>query len=222
VKVFASSRGITRDELTPEDKSQVVSSLKASTLANVEGSRAVFLLAAIRYIEAEQPRIATRDVTVTDVVTLLREVPRGLERWTWENNAKTSTTEPRKWHIDHEYHVQTLVWFLISTCFPDARYEENKSAVGSVHPRLDITIPSLKLVIEVKFWRKSVKSEKMIRELAEDASLYFTAVCPYTMLLPFIWDDAARTEEHPLLISGLKEINPIVDAVVIARPAKMS
>jgi hypothetical protein len=110
----------------------------------------------------------------------------------------------------------------LAPLFPDAKYEENKSAVGSVHPRLDIVLPSLRLIIEAKFWRKKDKSEKIIRELAEDASLYLTAGATYNRILPFIWDDAARTEEHALLASGLKEIDGIVDAVIIPRPARMS
>ena len=161
-------------------------------------------------------------MTVSQVVNVLRAIPSGLQRWTWEDKGKTAKSEPRKWYVDHEYHVQNLVWFLLSPLFPDARYEESKSAVGSVHPRLDIVLPSLRLIIEVKFWRKSVKSEEMVRELAEDAALYLTPDAPYDVIVPLIWDEGARTEEHAALISGLKAMKGIIDAVVVSRPALMS
>ena len=123
--------------------------------------------------------------------------------------------------MDNEYHVQNLAWFLLGSIFPDAKYEEYKSAVATVHPRLDIVLPSLRLIVEVKFWRKAVKSEEMVRELAEDAALYLTPDAPYDSILPLIWDEGARTEEHSALVSGLKRIKGISDVVVVPRPARM-
>lgn len=222
VRIVGFLKGLIPDEPSSEEKTRAVEKLKASVLSDVESSDAVFRLAALRYIEEGMPRAPIHGASVADVVALLQALPAGLQRWTWEDAPKTSASDARKWHIDHEYHVQNLVWLLLAPLFPDAKYEESKSAVGSVHPRLDIVLPSLRLIIEAKFWRKKDKAEKMIRELAEDASLYLTAGATYNRILPFIWDEAARTEEYALLASGLKEIDGIVDAVIIPRPARMS
>jgi hypothetical protein len=222
VKIVGFLKGLISDEPSQEEKSRVLDGLRASVLSDIESSDAVFRLAALLYIEDGMPRASISGASVAEVAALLRALPAGLQRWTWEDFPKTSASDARKWHIDHEYHVQNLLWLLLAPLFPDAKYEENIGAVGSVHPRLDIVIPSLRLIVEAKFWRKKDKSEKMIRELAEDASLYLTSGSTYDKLLPFIWDEAARTEEHALLVSGLKEIDGIVDAVIIPRPARMS
>jgi hypothetical protein len=145
----------------------------------------------------------------------------GLTRWTWEGHAKTSTGTPRKWHIDNEYHLQNLLWCLLRPIFPDAKEEEYKSSVGQVHPRLDIVIPSLRLIIEAKFWRLKDSSKNMIREIAEDSGLYLTHGDPYDAILPVIWDEGRRTEEHSALKAGLAAIEGVVHSVVIAKPGLM-
>jgi hypothetical protein len=77
------------------------------------------------------------------------------------------------------------------------------------------------ICIEAKFWRASVKAQRMIEEVAADSSIYFVAGSPYTALIPFIWDNARRTEEHESLISGLMQLPRVTDAVVVARPGLM-
>lgn len=221
ILVLAHSKHLTSDDLSQEGTSRVISELRATKLPELDDSQAAIMLAALRHIEERLPTISPKAADIQDVVALLSALPRGLQRWTWEDSPKTATSQARKWHIDHEYHVQNLVWLLLSPIFPDAKYEENTNAVGTVHPRLDIVLPSLRLIVEIKFWRKKDKQEKIIRELAEDASLYFTAGSQYNALVPFIWDEAARTEEHSQLVSALKSIDPIVDVVVVSRPAKM-
>jgi len=222
VRLIAFSKGLVVSGLDAESVQRIIERLRATQLSLVSDAEAPIRLAALRQVESDSPRISVNHATVADVVSVLRAIPSGFQRWTWEDKGRTAKSEPRKWYVDNEYHVQNLAWFLLSPLFPDARYEENKSAVGSVHPRLDIVLPSLRLIIEVKFWRKAVKSEEMVRELAEDVGLYLTPDAPYDIILPLIWDEGARTEEHGALISGLKAMKGIIDAVFVSRPALMS
>jgi hypothetical protein len=144
-----------------------------------------------------------------------------LNQWTWEDKSRTRTGESRKWHVDHEYHVQNLLWFLLAPLLPDLVPENYTPPVGPYQPRADLCIPCLRLIIEVKFWREGVKAQKMIEEIASDSSIYFVAGSPYQSLVPFIWDNARRTEEHESLTNGLKQLPHVVDAVVVARPGLM-
>lgn len=221
VRLVAFSKGLVASGLDTEETEQVIERLKATELSLIADQEVPIRLAALKYMEAGAPRISVNHATVADVVRVLKATPSGLQRWTWEDSPKTTKSEARKWNVDHEYHVQNLLWFFLSPLFPDAKFEEPKSSVGPVHPRLDIILPSLRLIIEVKFWRKKVKAEEMIREIAEDLSLYLTADAPYDTVVPFIWDEAARTEEHAGLISGLKKMEGIFDAVVVSKPARM-
>ncbi|MDX5028740.1 hypothetical protein SHY53_11205, partial [Streptococcus suis] len=65
-----------------------------------------------------------------------------------------------------------------------------------------------------------VSFAKIVEEIAADAALY--RVDPkWRVLIPFVWDDSFRTEEHPKLIEGLRKLEMVHDAVVIPRPGKM-
>ena len=59
----------------------------------------------------------------------------------------------------NEYHVQSLLMLLLRPIFPDLKDEESVPSVGHAHPRVDFIIPSMRLVIEVKFIRKGTQEE---------------------------------------------------------------
>jgi hypothetical protein len=159
--------------------------------------------------------------SLEDVSKLLKRVPAGLRRWTWEDKSRTLNGQPRQWYIDNEYHVQNLLYFLLAAVFPDIREEEYTRSVGQKKPRVDLEIPSLKLVIEIKFWYRKDNPQKIIGEIAEDTSLYLAQGSPHEQMIAFIWDDSRRTEEHDLLESGIKTLPGIFDVVIVSRPASM-
>jgi hypothetical protein len=160
--------------------------------------------------------------SLEDVSKLLKRVPAGLRRWTWEGNSRTKGGQPRQWCIENEYHVQNLLYFLLAAVFADIREEEYTRSVGQKKPRVDLEIPSLKLVIEIKFWYRKDNPQKIIGEIAEDTSLYLAQGSPHEQMIAFIWDDSCRTEEHDLLDSGLKNLKGIFDVVIVSRPGRMA
>jgi hypothetical protein len=159
--------------------------------------------------------------SLEDVSKLLKRVPAGLRRWTWEGKSRTQGGQPRQWCIENEYHVQNLLYFLLAAVFADIREEEYTRSVGQKKPRVDLEIPSLKLVIEIKFWYRKDNPQKIIGEIAEDTSLYLAQGSPHEQMIAFIWDDSCRTEEHDLLDSGLKNLKGIFDVVIVSRPGRM-
>ncbi len=155
-----------------------------------------------------------------DVLRVLQGVERSLRLWTWEERPRTPRSPLVRWDIENEYHVQNLLWATLAPLFPDLNAEEYTPPVGHKNPRMDLTVPSLGLVIEVKFVRAGVSFAKIVEEIAADAALY--RVDPkWRVLIPFVWDDSFRTEEHPKLIEGLRKLEMVHDAVVIPRPGKM-
>ena len=139
------------------------------------------------------PVIVPDRITVADVIDLLNRVSAGLRRWTWEDKAQTRGGEARRWHIDHEYHVQNLLYFLLAPIFPDIQDEEYFQSLGQKQPRTDLFIPSMKLIIEAKFLRQDDKITKIIDEIAADTSLYLTKGTDYAGVIPFVrlcenWD----------------------------------
>ena len=105
--------------------------------------------------------------------------------------------------------------------FPDLKDEEYFPSLGQKQPRADLFIPSVKLIIEVKFLRQIDKVTKVIDELGSDASLYLSAGADYSGIIAFVWDDSRRIEEHPLLREGLRRIRGILAAVIVSRAGRM-
>ncbi len=69
------------------------------------------------------------------------------------NSPRTTSGTARQWHIDNEYHVQNLLWVLLAPIFPDLDDEQYLTKIGQKNPRADLYIPSMKLIVEVKFLR---------------------------------------------------------------------
>jgi hypothetical protein len=157
----------------------------------------------------------------TDVVRLLEGVGRSMRRWAWDQSPRTLNSRVARWDVSNEYHVQDMLWALLAPVFSDLADEETLPPVGQKNPRADLTIASLGTIVEVKFLRPRASFQSIIGEVAEDASLYRTDP-RWTSLIPFVWDDSARTEEHATLVKGLCALPMVIGAVVVPRPRKMT
>lgn len=185
-------------------------------------TRAAAQLAALSWMLREASTLQPSSTSVNDVARLLAGVARSMRRWTWESKSRTPRSAIARWVIDNEYHVQDMLWAILAPVFPDLDDEEWLKSLGQHHPRADLALPSLHLIVEVKFARKEGKSfGDLIQEVAADASTYLQDGSSYTSIIAFIWDDAARTEEHAELRQGLLRIRGVVDAMVLPRPQKM-
>jgi hypothetical protein len=204
------------------DLGKVVNAMIRGDLAS-EPRSAVLQLMALDEVRARLPSVDVARASTEDIGRLLRRVPVALQQWTWEERAMTRGGAPRHWHIDHEYHVQNLLWALLAPVFPDLRREQYTEPVGPLQPRADLGLPTLRLLIEVKFWRDTLTGAKLVEQIAADSSIYFTgSERQYDDLLVFVWDDARRTETHDGLVRGLCALPRVVDAVVVSRPGKMT
>src|SRR5260370_5510094 len=222
IRVALHSKGILTDlkqEMLEKDEYQTLLLVRTDTHSNLNPVQAALRLAALDWVGRSAPIITPNRVTVSQVAEMLRHVPFALRRWTWEHKPRTARrdAQARKWHIDNEYHVQNLLWALLAPIFPDLKDEEYASGIGPLHPRTDICIPSLSLIIEVKFMRANMSPQDLIEEIAADTSLYLTESSTYKNILVFIWDDARRSEQHEFMIQGLKKLRGIREAIVVSR-----
>lgn len=186
-----------------------------------EPEQAALDLAAFRFLAHGASQIDLRAPSLDDVGLLLRRLPSGLRRWTWEEQKKTQNSTAQRWAVENEYHFQNLLCAVLAPVLPDLRDEEWLASVGQKKPRADLVSPSLHLVIEVKYWRKKSSPQDLISQIGEDVSLYLKHGSPYRKVLPIIWDQGRRTEQYDLLIAGLCEIRDVVSPVVIPQPAFM-
>jgi hypothetical protein len=209
-------------EAVEADEQLALSLLRQQRADDLSAIRAGLRLAAYAWIRRSAPVVVSGRATSNDVVALLEHVTAGLRRWTWEASPRTGKGQPRKWHIEHEYHVQNLLYALLAPIFPDLKDEEYFPSLGQKQPRTDLYIPSLKLIVEVKFLRAKDKVSKAIDEVAADVGLYLTPQSDYSSIVAFVWDDSRRVEEHRLLKDGLTKMTGVVGAVVVSRPGSMS
>lgn len=186
-------------------------------------ARAAAHLAALRWLVRAAPRAVRGRATPGQVVELLSEVSHGLRLWTWEEKPRKRNAQAVRWEIANEYHVQNLLWAILAPIFPDLENEEYLRSLGHKHPRADLVIPSLKLIVEAKFIYKGQESEfaSAIEEVAADAGLYLAGSSPFNALVPFVWDNSGRVESHGELRNGLLQIPKVVGAVIVPRPGKM-
>ena len=195
--------------------------IRSTKTAELDWGEAVLQLAALNWIKRSRPITDLRNISVVELCELLRRASDALQFWTWENKPRTKTAQIRKWHIDHEYQVQNFLWAMLSPIFPDLIQEEYLIKLGTKQPRADLGIPSLRVIVEAKFWYTKHKSKKMIEEIAQDTGLYLVPESKYCSIVPFIWDEGRRTEEHKGLIAALKKMDGISDAIIISKPGHM-
>jgi hypothetical protein len=184
-------------------------------------ARAATLLLAFDRLVADSLPARLTNIEIDDVRRLALALPRAVQRWTWDDAARTPRSAPGRWEIENEYHVQNLLWAILSPIFPDLDDEEYLKSIGQRQPRYDLAVPSLSLIIEAKFIRPGTSFSKVIGKIAEDVTLYLRRDTPWRSLIPVVWDDAARTEEHHEFLRGLRSMEGIAEAVVISRPARM-
>jgi hypothetical protein len=224
VRAALRSRGVFLGEPSPAeaDEAEALRVIRAPMASGIGAPLAAIRLAALDWIRRDRPVCDVRQVSVEDVGALLRRVPFGLKKWTWESAPRTKTSpEPRRWHVENEYHVQNMLWLILAPLFPDLIDEDATPKVGPVQPRADICVPSLRLVIEVKFMRGGDQPKKMVEQIATDASLYLVPGSKYDRVIPFVWDDSRRSERHGEMIRGMRQISGVADAVIVSRPGCM-
>jgi hypothetical protein len=211
-----------------EPAEKTVSGILKAALAEAfnvpDGFEAGLRLAAIDWAVQRAMDFDIATLTVADVATVLHRVPTVFQRWTWEETARTSKTgaKPRQWHIENEYHFQSLLYAVLKPLIPALEEEQYLPSTGTYQPRADLCILGLQLVVEVKFWYRSKSVKDLTEEIAADLTLYLREDSRYRAVIAAIWDDGARTEEQAELERGLKGLKGLSDVVIVNRPSCMN
>lgn len=189
-----------------------------------DGFEAGLRLAAMDWAIARAMDFDVAALTITDVAGVLQRVPTIFQRWTWEDKPRTGRQGalPRRWHIENEYHFQSLLYTVLKPLIPALEDERYLAPTGTYQPRADLCILGLELVVEVKFWYQTKSVKDLTEEIAADLSLYLRPDSPYRKVIAVIWDDSARTEEQSELKRGLKGLPGLFDVVIVNRPSRMS
>ena len=160
---------------------------------------------------------------VEGLIAILEGLAQSMAHWTYETKPRVKGVTPQQWEVDHEYHVQNLLWTVLRPVFSELVDEQSLPKVGHKTPRYDLGVPSLGTIVEVKFMRKagSTACREIIEEIAADRSLYLAPNSGYSRLVVFIWDECRQTEEYQTLSEGLESLDGIEKIVILPRPARM-
>ena len=195
--------------------------------AQAQGDASTALLSLMVYVFDQVSKdvalVPPKGWSLSDLLGFLDHIPVGLKRWTWEDAGRTKGAEPVKWPIMNEYHVQNLLYALLAPIFNDIADEVNLQPVGQKNPRIDLYLPSLHTIIEVKYRKNTKKSfAALVGEIAEDASLY-RAESKYmnARIVTFLWDCTRATQEHAKFKEGVLKIDGINGCVVVSAPSTM-
>lgn len=215
IKVALALKGVVN--ITPEEIE--LARKMCFDLSTNSSEKALFKLAALKNLLQTAGNIRLGSIDTDDVTQLLKGVESGLKRWVFEDKPKTKKCTTQKWDIQNEYHVQSLLWSLLRPLFSDLKDEEYLQSIGYKHPRVDLAIPSLRLIIEVKYLRSSVQSSlaKITEEIAADANLYLNGN-DFDQIIVFVWDHSASVQHHESLVQGFIQFPGIKDAVIVSRP----
>jgi hypothetical protein len=158
-----------------------------------------------------------------DLIRLLRNVSRGFKRWTYEEKPRTPRSAVARWDVENEYHVQNLLWAVLAPVFSDVDDEEHLPSIGHAHPRVDLGIPSLRTLIEVKYIRQPGQTgfKAVMDEISADTGLYLSKSKDYDTIVAVVWDDCAQTEQHHELQTGIQQLNGVTAAIILSRPSHM-
>ena len=221
LRVALHSRGLDV-KVEQQDEAGALKVILNQVSCNLTPMRCAVQLRVLDWVIHEASSIDMSRPTVEQVLQVLERVPSSMKRWRWSQRGAKGGNQIR-WRIENEYHVQDLLWVILSPLFPDLEDEENLPSLGHKHPRCDLGIPSLHLIIEVKFVHKGTQSEfaKLTEEIAADHTLYRRAGSLYDKIIVFVWDNSCSVEQHAELKQGLTQMAGIVGAVIMSRPAKM-
>lgn len=193
--------------------------------AQASGEASTTLLSLMVYVfdqvNQDVAAVPPKGWNIDDLLRFLDNIPVGLKRWTWEAAGRTKGAEPVKWQIESEYHVQNLLYMLLAPIFNDIADEIYLPPVGQKTPRIDLYLPALHAIVEVKFRKDSKKSfQALIGEIAEDSSLY-RADEKYkdARILCFLWDCTRATQEHRKFKEGVLMLGGIAGCIVVSAPS---
>ncbi len=79
-------------------------------------------------------RLPIHGAGLPELIHLLDEVRDAMSHWTYETKTRVKSVIPQQWEVDHEYHVQNLLWTLLRPVFKGLVDEQSLPKVGHTEP----------------------------------------------------------------------------------------
>ena len=206
--------------LNVEQRRDLRATLVERGLTEATGHRsahqAALLWRAIRAAIAEDTGSLLQSTST--VARLLGQFESCLRRWRWDS---TDLKIPVRWFIRSEREVQDILWVILRSAFPDLEDEDTLPKFGHSTYRADLGIPSLGLLIEVKFARSAGEFKEIEKQVLEDIVPYLRSPERYRQVLVFIYDDSCSVQEHETTRQALVTVQGVADVLIVSRPSHL-
>lgn len=178
--------------------------------------QAALLWRVLRAAVSEETAAVLR--TRTTVSQVLTQFESCLRRWRWDS---ADLRTPVRWPIRSEREVQDILWLVLRGVFLDLEDEDTLPKFGHSTYRADLGIPSLGLLIEVKFARTAADFKTIEKEVLEDVEPYRRSPERYREIVVFIYDDSCSVQEHETTRRALRSVPGIADVLIVSRPSHL-
>lgn len=158
----------------------------------------------------------------THLSLLLRRFPAAMRRWRWDDGDRVK--ELIRWPITSEREIQDILYLVLRSVFDDVNDEDPNPKVGHASTRSDFGIPSLRLLIEVKYvyFGTAAEFKKIEQEVMTDSVAYLQRATHYDEIVVFIYDSMASAEHHDLTRDALTKVPGIADVIIVSRPGVLA
>ncbi|HUC58754.1 MAG TPA: hypothetical protein VMA95_15230 [Streptosporangiaceae bacterium] len=158
----------------------------------------------------------------THLSLLLRRFPAAMRRWRWDSGDRVK--EPIHWPVTSEREVQDILWLVLRSVFDDVIDEDTNPKIGHASTQADFGIPSLRLLVEVKYVYEGTTAEfkKVEQQIMIDSVAYLQRTALYDEVVVFIYDSTASVEHHDLTRDTLMKVPGIADVIIVSRPGVLA
>lgn len=186
-------------------------------LDEVTSWRAALLMAGLKsaLVKSAEQVVLSRE----HLIAVLQRFEPAMRRWRWDG---ASVQHPIHWPITAEREVQDILWLILRSVFEDVVDEDTLPKLGHSAYRPDFGIPSLRVLVEVKYARSAGDFKSIEKEVLEDSVAYLSNSRPrYDGIVVFIYDASASVQEHDLTVVALRKVPNIIDVIVVSRPSQL-
>ena len=196
--------------------SRILSAIMTGRVGQVSAPRAALLLRAVTHIITTS--IDEIVLGPSHVGIILDRFEDAMRRWRFDAD---DLAQAIRWPITSEREVQDILWVILRPVFDDLVDEETLRKVGHSSYRADFGIPSLGLLIEVKYARKASDFKLFEKEIMEDYLAYLKENGPYQRMAVFIYDESASVQEHGTTRNAILAFDNITDVIIVSRPSHL-
>ena len=159
--------------------------------------------------ESITKEVSTFLVSPSFVSTVLIRFEAAMRRWKSE------------WPVSNEKEVQDIMWLILRSYFDDLIDEETLPKFGHSSYKPDFGIPSISLLIEIKYVYKKEDFKKIEKDIMQDTIGYLTNNQQYKKIIVFIYDNSGSVQEHNITRRDLIKVKGIEDVIIVSKPSQI-